>query len=91
MLRLCRLPKLSHHVSRHISRQHLLPKIHALEPSLLSLLVGGALPHYPSPVYRFQLIPCGLAGAADNANFIPEVFPQAHPIKQADQGIKFTL
>ena len=82
---------LSHCVSPHRSCRHILLALPALEPSILLLPVGEALPRYLSPVCRLQLIPCRLAGAEYHANCLPGVFLQAHAIKQADQGIKCTL
>ena len=89
--RLCRSPMLSHLVTHHISRRHLLPALPVLYPSILSVLVGGALPRYPYPVRRLRLIPRRLSGAADHSDCIPDISPQAHPIKQADQVFKCTL
>ena len=48
------------------------------------------LPDY-SPICRLQLIPHCLVGETDHTKFLPDFFPQAQPIKQADQGIKCTL
>ena len=39
----------------------------------------------------FRLIPRRLAGASDHANYLPEIGPQAHPIKQANQGVECTM
>ena len=89
--RLCRSPMMSNCVSYHISLRHLLPALPVLDPSLLSLPIGGDLPCYPSLVCHLQLIPRRLTGAADHVNCIPDVCTQAQPINQADQGIKCTL
>ena len=64
---------LSYHVVRHISLRHLLPTLPAVNPYLLELPVGEALPRYPSPVRRFQLIPLRLEGAADHAECLPVI------------------
>ena len=90
-LRLCRSPMLSHRVSSHRYRRYFFTALPSLEPSLLSLPVGGVLPHYPSLVCRLRLIPRRLAGASDRDGCLPDVFQQAHSTKQADQGIKCTL
>ena len=82
---------LSHLVSRHRSHRLLLPALPALDLYLLSLLVGGALPRYLFPVCRLRLIPRRLTEKAYHPNCLPKIGPQAHPIKQANQGIKRTL
>ena len=82
---------LSHLVTRHRYCRHILPALLALDPSLLLLLVGGALPHYPSPVYQVRLIPRRLAGSEDYVDCLLGIILQERPIKQANQGIKCTL
>ena len=62
-----------------------------MNPSLLSLPIGGALPRDPYLVRRLRLIPCRLAGVADHDNCIPDISMQANPIKQADHGVECTL
>ena len=62
-----------------------------MNPSLLALPVGGAFPCDPSPVRHLQLIPHRLVGAADHADCLPDISPQANPIKQADQGVECNL
>ena len=79
------------HVPCHKSIQHLLPVLPALHPSLLTLPVGRSLSHHPSPVRRLWLVTYRLAWAADHADCLPDISPQAHPIGQADQGTKCTL
>ena len=85
---LCRLTILCLHVICHISIRHILP---VLYPSLLPLPVGGSLSHHPSPVRRLQLGLCRLAWAADHADCLPNIIPQAQPIEQDGQGNKCTL
>ena len=82
---------LSHPVSLHIPRRHVLLVLPALDLSLLLLPLGGSLPPYPYPVRRLRLIPCRLAGEEDHADFLTDIISQAQPIKQADQSIKFIL
>ena len=89
--RLCHPPMLIHQVTRQRYHWHLLSSLFAVNSSLLALPVGGVLPRDPSPVRRLRLIPPCLAGAADHADFFPKIGPQAHPIKQANQGVKSTL
>ena len=89
--RLCCLPMLSHLVTRHRSHRHLFHTLPALDPSILLLPVGGSLPCYFSPVRHLRLIPCRVTGAADHSDCLPKIILQAHPIKQDDQGVKFTL
>ena len=89
--RLYSSPILIHRVSRHRSCRHLLPALPSLAPSLLLLLICGALPSYLSPVFRLQLILRRLKGEADHADCLTNVCPQAHSIKQSDQAIKYTL
>ena len=73
--RLYHLPMMTHYVTHHISRQHILPVLPSVNPSLQEIPVGGALLRYPSPVLRLRLIPRLLAGVSDRANCLPEIGP----------------
>ena len=88
---LWRSPMMSHLVPLHRSCHHILPALPVLYLPLLLLQVGGYLPRYPSLVCCLRLIPRRTSGAEDHADCLPEISPQAHPIKQADQVIKCTL
>ena len=72
---------LSHQVTRQGSRRHHLYVLPAENLSLQSLPVRGALPRDPPPIRRIRLISRRLSGAADHADFLPDIGPQAQPIK----------
>ena len=78
-------------MTRQVSRRHIIPAISTGNSSLLAIPVCGALPHVPPPVRRLRLIPRRLADTADHAGCLPNIGLQAHPIKQADQGVECTL
>ena len=79
------------HVLHHKTNRHLLLTLLKLHPSLLPLPVGGDLPRHPCPVHHLQLSHRCLTWAADHANCLPDIYLQAYPIKQADQGSKCAL
>ena len=81
---LCRSSTLCPHMPHHQPNRRLLPVLLTLHLSLLLLPVGRSLSHHPSPVRHLQLGPRRLAWAVDHADCLPDIFPQAHPIEQAD-------
>ena len=82
---------LSHQVTCQGYRLRHLLVLPAGNQSLQSLHLCGALPHDPPPVRPLRLIPRRLAGAVDHADCLPNISLQAHPIKQANQGVECTL
>ena len=88
---LCRSPMLCHPVFWQRSSRNLPPALPALDLSFLSLSVGGTLSRHLSHVCRLQLGPHRLAWFSYHADCLPDISPQAHPIKQANQGNKYTL
>ena len=62
-----------------------------LQPPLLPLPIGGSLSCHPFPVRCLEMGPRLLAWVVDHDKCLPDISPQAHPIKQADQGTKCTL
>ena len=88
---LCRLSMMCHTVPLQISSYHILPALPAIYPYHMLLLVGWSLSRHPLPVRRLRLVIRRLAWAADHANCLPGVSPQAHPIGKVGQGIKCTL
>ena len=89
--RLCRLPMLCHLVTRQRSHRHILSVLYALDPSLMLLAVGGSLPCYLLPVRRLRLGLRRMAWATDHSECLPNISPQAHLIKQSDQGTNILL
>ena len=83
---ICCSPIMCHPVPRQWFRCHLLHALPALHPYLLTLQVGGPLSRHPSSVRRLWLGPRRLAWSADHADCLLDISPQAHPIKQTDQG-----
>ena len=78
-----------HPVAHHRIHHHI--KDGVGERICQSLPVSWAFTRDPPLVRRLRLIPCRLAGASDHAECLPDISPQAHPIKQADQGVECTL
>ena len=87
----CRPPMLRPHVTRQRPKRHLLPALLTRNPSLLPLLVLRALSCHPSPLHHLRLSSRRLERAADHADFLPSIGPQACLIKQSDQGAKISL
>ena len=77
-------------MTHHRSYSHLLYGLPTVNPTLLALPVVGFLP--PLSVSRTPLPTdyLRLEGAAYHADYLPNIGPQAHIIKQADQGVKCT-
>ena len=82
---------LRHQMASQGSCRHLIPALPAGNPSLLALPVFGALPCDTPPVRRLRLIPRRLSGVVDHDNCLADIGPQAHSIKEADQGVECTL
>ena len=75
-------PMLCMYVSRQRPESHLLPALHALNLTPLSVLLWRPCSHNPSHICRIRLRPRHLAQVADHSYCLPDVSLQAHPVKK---------
>ena len=71
--------------------RQLLSALLALYPIPLPLYVRFPFPRNTPPVRRLSDVYRHLAGVEHHAYCLPDIFLQAHPVKQAYQGVKCAL